>query len=66
MITSRYAEPIPLGALGVSLGALVVPVAAAFYAPRWTNSGAGMLVWLTALVPVFILAYHRGIGGVFL
>ncbi|HKS05314.1 MAG TPA: diguanylate cyclase [Gemmatimonadaceae bacterium] len=64
MVTSRYTQPVPLRALGISLSALVVPVAAAFYAPTWTNSGVGMLVWLTGLVPVFVLAYYRGVGGV--
>ena len=64
MITSTYAKPVPLSALGISLGALAIPVGAAFYAPNWTNSSAGILVWLTALIPVFLLGYHRGLTGV--
>jgi diguanylate cyclase (GGDEF)-like protein len=64
MVTSRYAQPIPLRALGVSLGVLVVPVATAFYAPNWANSSVGVLVWFIALVPVFVLGYYRATGGV--
>lgn len=32
--------------------------------PDWTSSGAGMLIWLTALIPAFLLSYYRGLRGV--
>lgn len=44
--------------------ALVVPVVTVLWLPDWTSSGAGMLVWLTALIPAFLLSYYRGLPGV--
>jgi diguanylate cyclase (GGDEF)-like protein len=32
--------------------------------PDWTSTGAGMLIWLTALIPAFLLSYYRGLRGV--
>jgi len=57
-------QAVPPRALAISLAALVVPVAVALWFPDWTNSGAGTLVWLTALVPAFLLSYYRGLQGV--
>ena len=31
--------------------------------PGWTDEQAGVLVWLTALVPAFLLTYYRGWQG---
>lgn len=54
---------VPRRALWLSLAALVAPVAAAFWAPeslaRYTS-----LLWLTALLPAFLLAFYRGWRGV--
>lgn len=57
-------QPVPPRALAISIGALVVPVASVFWLPDWTSSGLGMLIWLTALIPAFLLSYYRGLQGV--
>ena len=57
-------QPVPRRALAVSVGALVIPVAVVFWFPDWTSTGLGMLIWLTALIPAFLLAYYRGFAGV--
>ncbi len=57
-------QRVPRRALTISLGALAVPVAAAFWFPDWTSTGAGMLIWLAALIPAFLLSYYRGLAGV--
>jgi diguanylate cyclase (GGDEF)-like protein len=48
----------------LSLAALAVPVATVAWMPDWTSNGAGMLIWLTALIPAFLLSYYRGLRGV--
>lgn len=55
---------VPPRALAISLVALAVPVATVFWLPDWTSSGSGMLIWLTALIPAFLLSYYRGLQGV--
>jgi diguanylate cyclase (GGDEF)-like protein len=57
-------QPVPRRALAISIGALVLPVTAAFWFPDATSSGAGMLIWLCALIPAFLLSYYRGLPGV--
>ena len=57
-------QPVPRRALVVSVLALIVPVAVVFWFPDWTSTGLGMLIWLTALIPAFLLAYYRGFAGV--
>jgi len=54
---------IPLKALWVSFVALAVPVTAAVFFPRWTGADTGLLIWLTALFPAFLLTYYRGWQG---
>lgn len=54
---------IPLRALTLSFGALLVPVLATFWFPE-TSSDYELLLWLLALVPAFLLAYYRGWTGV--
>lgn len=54
---------LPLRALVLSLGALAIPVAAAFLFPGQVLEDSGPLIWLTALVPAFLLTYYRGWGG---
>jgi diguanylate cyclase (GGDEF)-like protein len=58
------APTVPLRALVLSAAALAVPVFASFFMPHWTEEQMGVLVWLTALVPAFMLAYYRGSKGV--
>ncbi len=57
-------QPVPRRALAISVGALAIPVVAAVWLPDWTGNSYGMLVWLTALIPAFLLSYYRGLAGV--
>ncbi len=57
-------SPVPPRALALSISALVVPVVAVLLFPDWTSTDAGMLIWLTALIPAFLLSYYRGLRGV--
>jgi diguanylate cyclase (GGDEF)-like protein len=57
-------HPVPAFALVVSLSVLAIPVAVALWFPDWASNGLGMLIWLTALIPAFLLAYYRGFKGV--
>ena len=54
---------IPVRALWLSFAALAVPVSAAVLFPAWAGAEAGLLIWLTALVPAFLLTYYRGWPG---
>lgn len=54
---------VPPRALAISLGALAVPVFAALVLPD-ELAAFGALLWLLALIPGFLLAYHRGWSGV--
>ena len=42
---------------------MAIPLLAGFVAPEWMTSREGVLVWLTALVPAFLLAYYKGWHG---
>lgn len=55
---------VPLRALILSAAALLVPVLSVFAFPDWAQDDQGMLIWLTSLVPAFLLAYYRGLRGV--
>ena len=57
-------RPVPIRALVLSLGSLAVPVAAVLVFPEWAQDEQGVLIWLTSLVPAFLLAYYRGLRGV--
>ncbi len=57
------ARRVPLRALGLSFAALLVPVIGALRFPDQLGE-VGMLLWLVALIPAFLLAYHRGWSGV--
>ena len=48
----------------MSIAALAIPVATVYWLPDWTSNGLGMLIWLTALIPAFLLSYYRGWQGV--
>jgi diguanylate cyclase (GGDEF)-like protein len=54
---------IPVTALVLSFGALLVPLAATFWYPESSNEYE-LLLWLLALIPAFLLAYYRGWTGV--
>jgi diguanylate cyclase (GGDEF)-like protein len=56
-------RPIPLRALLFSFVALAIPVSTAVFFPRWSGGEPGLLLWLTALVPAFLLTYYRGWKG---
>jgi len=57
-------RPVPIRALVLSLGSLAVPVAAVLVFPEWAQDEQGVLIWLTSLVPAFLLAYYRGLRGI--
>ena len=57
-------EPVPLRALAISVVAFAVPALSSFLAPEWMTADDGVLLWLTALVPAFLLAYYKGWQGV--
>ena len=58
----REHPPVPLRTLFVSTVALCVPVAAQVLAPDAAVQYE-LLLWLLALIPAFLLAYHRGWRG---
>lgn len=55
---------VPPRALLISLLALVVPVAGTVFFPQHADDEVGLLFWLPALVPAFLLTYYRGWWGV--
>lgn len=55
---------VPLRALLISAASLAVPVLGVIAFPDWVQEEQGMLVWMTSLVPAFLLAYYRGVTGV--
>lgn len=55
---------VPGRALVISVLALAVPAVSTLFFFRYEVNEVGMLVWLTALVPAFLLAYHRSWWGV--
>ena len=62
-IADARGSTVPPTALLLSLVALAVPVASASLFPHWTNADVGILVWLLALIPPFLLSYYRGWRG---
>lgn len=64
MHRSHTHPSVPPRALAISIAALVIPVVTVYSFPDWTSSGGGMLIWLTALIPAFLLSYYRGLQGV--
>lgn len=63
MVADSSPRPVSLRALLICLGALAVPVIGALAFPQ-SLGDYGVLLWLLALVPVFLLAYYRGWRGV--
>jgi diguanylate cyclase (GGDEF)-like protein len=56
-------RPIPLRALLLSFAALFVPIFTALVFPDFSSGDTGLLIWLTALIPAFLLTYYRGWSG---
>lgn len=54
---------VPPRALALSVLALAVPVVGMVVFGDWFREDAGLLIWLTALVPPFLMAYYRGWQG---
>ena len=55
-------RPVPARALVLSAAALLVPVVASGTGSE-TGGYASLLVWIAALVPAFLLSYHKGWVG---
>jgi len=53
----------PKRILLLSLLSLLVPVLSSVVYPEWTSEDLGMLVWVLALAPAFLLSYYRGWRG---
>jgi len=56
-------RPIPLKALLLSFAALFIPILTALLFPSFSGGDTGLLIWLTALIPAFLLTYYRGWSG---
>ena len=56
-------RPIPLTALVFSFLALLIPIVTALLFPSFSSGDLGLLIWLTALIPAFLLTYYRGWSG---
>ncbi|HUF51886.1 MAG TPA: diguanylate cyclase [Longimicrobiales bacterium] len=54
---------IPSRTLLLSLGSLLVPVLSSVAFPNWTSDDIGMLIWVLALAPAFLLSYEKGWRG---
>lgn len=55
---------VPPRALILSLATLAIPVVSQLVFPGLVGLEYGFLIWITALLPVFLLAYYRGLRGV--
>ncbi len=64
MIPGTPPRSVPLRALVISIASLIVPVLGVLAFPSWVQEDQGILIWLTSLVPAFLLAYYRGVRGV--
>jgi diguanylate cyclase (GGDEF)-like protein len=60
---AHFTRPIPLRALLLSFAALFVPIFTALAFPDFSGGDTGLLIWLTALIPGFLLTYYRGWSG---
>jgi diguanylate cyclase (GGDEF)-like protein len=54
---------VPPRALVLSAAALALPLASQWFAPGLASEEIGVLLWLPALVPAFLLTYYRGWRG---
>lgn len=64
MTPANPPRSVPLRALLLSLASLAVPVVGQLVFPGLVRDEFGIVVWASALVPAFLLAYYRGSGGV--
>jgi diguanylate cyclase (GGDEF)-like protein len=64
MNPATQARAVPTRALALSAASLAVPVLGVILFPSWVQEDQGMLIWMVALVPAFLLAYYRGLRGV--
>ncbi|MDX1676141.1 MAG: GGDEF domain-containing protein, partial [Longimicrobiales bacterium] len=62
-LTDGSRPQVPPQALLLSLLSLWVPVLTSSLFPDWTNTDVGILVWLLALIPPFLLSYYKGWKG---
>jgi diguanylate cyclase (GGDEF)-like protein len=62
--SANTARAVPPRALALSAASLAVPVLGVVLFPSWVQEDQGMLIWMMALVPAFLLAYYRGLRGV--
>ncbi len=60
---SDPAHRLPLKVLLFSVGALAVPVVASVWVPELMGQDVGVLVWMAALLPAFLLAFYKGWRG---
>ncbi len=60
---AREETSVPFRALGLSVLALAAPAFGAVLASDWIGDDSGMILWLSALVPPFLLTYYRGWRG---
>ncbi len=61
--TNAADQQVPPRALLISLVALLIPVAGDLFLPRQILGSHQALLWLVALIPAFLLAYHKGWRG---
>jgi putative two-component system response regulator len=59
----REHRTVPRRALGMSIAALAVPLVSVGLVPDVTGEELGLLVWISALIPGFLLSYYRGWSG---
>ena len=64
LATELAPKSVPPQALALSLLTLAVPTLSSFLAPEWMTGDDGVLLWLTALIPAFLLAFYKGWRGV--
>ncbi|MDX1493189.1 MAG: response regulator [Longimicrobiales bacterium] len=63
-ITALGSPATPVRALALALLCLVAPLVVVLLDADWTASQAGaLLIWIPALLPPFLLAFHRGWRG---
>jgi diguanylate cyclase (GGDEF)-like protein len=62
-VVGSSAPTVPPQALLLSLLSLWVPVLTSSIFPDWTSQDVGILIWLLALIPPFLLSYYRGWKG---
>jgi hypothetical protein len=59
MATALVPRPVPRASLGFAIVVAVGAIGSAFLFPE-RESGLGVLLWITAVIPSFLLAYFRG------